>query len=157
MASIQKPLIIPVFIPHAGCPHRCAFCNQSIIAGASAAPLDLSNIRLQISSFLDGCRKGSRPCQIAYYGGNFLGLSLDRITTLLREATRFVAEKRARGLRFSTRPDTLDPRRLGLLTGFPVEMVEIGAQSMDDRVLEASRRGHTAADTVRAASLVRKG
>lgn len=157
MASIQKPLIIPVFIPHAGCPHRCVFCNQSIIAGAPATPLDVSNAHLQISSFLDGCRKDSRPSQIAYYGGNFLGLSAHRVSALLREATRFVAGKRARGIRFSTRPDTIDPRRLGLLAGFPVETVEIGAQSMDDRVLEVSRRGHTAEDTVRAAGLVRKG
>ena len=29
----QKPLIIPIFIPHAGCPHQCVFCNQKVITG----------------------------------------------------------------------------------------------------------------------------
>lgn len=156
MASPRKPLIVPVFVPHAGCPHRCAFCNQATITGASAPSLDPSEIRLQISNFLDGCRKDSRPSQVAFYGGNFLGLSPARITTLLSEAARFVAEKKIDGIRFSTRPDTIDPERLALLDGFPVETIEIGAQSMDDRVLEQSRRGHTAADTARAAGRVRE-
>lgn len=157
MEEVQRPLVVPVFVPHAGCPHRCAFCNQSAITGVSAEALDPPNIRLQISSFLEGCRKGPRPSQIAFFGGNFLGLSPARITALLSEAARFVAAGQIGGIRFSTRPDTIDPERLGLLAGFPVETVEIGAQSMDDRVLHMSRRGHTAADTVRAADLVREG
>jgi len=155
MAPTRKPLIVPVFVPHAGCPHRCAFCNQSTISGA-AASLDPSHIRHQISTFLDGCRKAPRPSQIAFFGGNFLGLSPARIKALLSEAARFVAEKRIDGIRFSTRPDTIAPGRLALLDGFPVQTVEIGAQSMDDRVLEKSRRGHTAADTTRAAELLRE-
>jgi len=157
MEEALKPLIVPVFVPHAGCPHRCAFCNQSTITGASAAFPDPSNIRQQITSFLAGCRSGPRPSQIAFFGGNFLGLSPARITTLLSEAARFVAAKRIDGIRFSTRPDTINPERLGLLSGFPVRTIEVGAQSMDDRVLDLSRRGHTAADTARAAGLVREG
>ncbi len=157
MDRTQTPLIVPVFVPHAGCPHRCAFCNQSMITGASAAPLDPSSIRLQVSSFLEGCRNDTRPSQIAFYGGNFLGISPARITALLSEAARFVAGKRIDGIRFSTRPDTIDSERLALLDGFPVETIEIGTQSMDDGVLAKSRRGHTSADTARAADLVREG
>lgn len=157
MEEVQKPLIVPVFVPHAGCPHRCAFCNQSTITGSSTAHIDTETIRSQISSFLDGCRKDSRPSQVAFFGGNFLGLPPARIIALLSEAARFVAEKKIVGIRFSTRPDTINPESLALLDGFPVETIEIGAQSMDDGVLEQSRRGHTAADTVRAASLVREG
>ena len=156
-ARTRKPLIVPVFVPHAGCRHRCVFCNQSIIAGQPEASLDPKKVRLQISSFLERCQNIPRPLQIAFYGGNFLGLSSARITGFLSEAARFIAGKRAGGIRFSTRPDTIDPERLALLTEFPVETVEIGAQSMDDRVLETSRRGHTAADTSRAADWVRKG
>jgi histone acetyltransferase (RNA polymerase elongator complex component) len=128
-----------------------------MITGTSAEPFDPLRVRLQISSFLEGCRNNTRPSQIAFYGGNFLGLSPARVTSLLSEADRFVAGKRIDGIRFSTRPDTIDSDRLALLDDFPVETVEIGAQSMDDGVLEKSRRGHTAADTARAAELVREG
>jgi histone acetyltransferase (RNA polymerase elongator complex component) len=156
MDAIPKPLIVPVFVPHAGCPHLCVFCNQSTITGALAASLDPSNIHRQIATFLEGCHNGPRPSQIAFFGGNFLGLSPACITALLSEAARFVADKRIDSLRFSTRPDTIDYERLGLLNGFPVRTVEIGVQSMDDGVLDLSRRGHTAVDTVRAANLVRE-
>lgn len=127
-----------------------------MITGAPAASLDPSEIHLQISNFLDGCRIDSRPSQVAFYGGNFLGLSPDRITACLQAATGFVTGRKIDGIRFSTRPDTVYPERLALLEEFPVQTVEIGAQSMDDRVLELSRRGHSAADTIRAAGLVKE-
>jgi histone acetyltransferase (RNA polymerase elongator complex component) len=92
----------------------------------------------------------NRPVQIAFYGGNFLGLSKDTIRSLLTAATRFVAAGRADGIRFSTRPDTIDNERLALIADYPVSIVEIGAQSMSDRVLAQSRRGHLASDTVQA-------
>lgn len=53
-------------------------------------------------------------------------------------------------IRLSTRPDALDPVIIELLREFRVSLVELGVQSMDDRVLAASGRGHTAADTERA-------
>ena len=156
MGPAQKPLIVPVFVPHGGCPHRCVFCNQSLITGAPATAFHPMDIRRRITSFLDGCRLSSRPSQIAFYGGNFLGLPPEKIIALLAEAARFVAEKKAGGIRFSTRPDTVSPEQLALLSGFPVQTVEIGAQSMDDRVLEMAERGHTADDTCRAAVLTKK-
>ncbi len=152
----QKPLIIPVFVPHSGCPHRCVFCNQSIITGVPAAPLDPMAIRRQISTFLDGCKPTSRPTQIAFYGGNFLGLPPDTITMLLTEATRFVSEKRVGGIRFSTRPDTINTDSLTWLSGYPVQTVEIGVQSMNDRVLTIAERGHTADETRYAAALTKE-
>lgn len=113
-------------------------------------------IRRQISTFLDGCRPSSRPSQIAFYGGNFLGLPPDKVTMLLSEANRFVTEQSVGGIRFSTRPDTINPNTLALLSGYPVQTVEIGAQSMNNRVLEITERGHTADDTRYAAGLIKK-
>ena len=156
MGKVQKPLIVPVFVPHGGCPHRCVFCNQSVITGAPAASIEPLAIRRQISTFLDGCRPSSRPSQIAFYGGNFLGLPRDTVAMLLSEATRFVAEQRVDGIRFSTRPDTINSNTLALLSGYPVQTVEIGVQSMNDRVLEITERGHTADDTRYAAELIKQ-
>ena len=156
MDQVQKPLIVPVFVPHGGCPHRCVFCNQSIITGAPATPIEPAALRREISAFLDGCRPSSRPAQIAFYGGNFLGLPRDKIKMLLSEATRFVTERRVDGIRFSTRPDTIHSDTLALLSDHPVKTIEIGAQSMNDRVLEIAERGHTADEIRSASELIRK-
>ena len=42
-----------------------------------------------------------------------------------------------------------------ILLHYPICAVELGIQSMDDRVLAACRRGHAAADTVQACALLR--
>jgi histone acetyltransferase (RNA polymerase elongator complex component) len=54
------------------------------------------------------------------------------------------------GIRFSTRPDTINERSLGIIKDYPVRTVELGVQSMDDQVLALAGRGQSASDTVRA-------
>jgi histone acetyltransferase (RNA polymerase elongator complex component) len=54
------------------------------------------------------------------------------------------------GIRFSTRPDTINQRSLEIIKDYPVSTVELGVQSMDDRVLAMAGRGHSVLDTVRA-------
>jgi histone acetyltransferase (RNA polymerase elongator complex component) len=95
-----------------------------------------------------GRRQG--PAEIAFFGGNFLGLPGDRVRFLLATASEWVARGELDGIRFSTRPDTVDSRTLDLISGFPIKCVELGVQSMDDDVLRRSGRGHTAADTTTA-------
>ncbi len=93
--------------------------------------------------------------QISFYGGNFLGLAEESIRTLLDEACRFIKQGQVESIRFSTRPDTISSATLKLICDYPVQTVEIGAQSMDDRVLAKSRRGHTAKDTKMAVRLLK--
>jgi len=145
----QKPFIIPVFIPHAGCPHRCAFCNQQSIAGQTRIPA-LSDIKAGIEKFLTFRKENRTQTQISFYGGNFLGLPFSLCRELLGLATRFVEDGKVNAIRFSTRPDTITSDRLEMLEDFPVATVELGAQSMDDQVLQAAHRGHSAADTATA-------
>ncbi|MBW2367089.1 MAG: radical SAM protein [Deltaproteobacteria bacterium] len=147
MPNSIKPLIVPVFIPNAGCPHRCVFCNQSTITGMSAAHLSPKFVEHQIESFLAGCRISSRRVQIAFYGGNFLGLDKSDVIRLLSVASGYVTKGIAHSLRFSTRPDTIDSDRLESISGFPVATVELGVQSMNDTVLARANRGHGACDT----------
>ncbi|MGD8971174.1 MAG: radical SAM protein, partial [Desulfobacterales bacterium] len=147
MRPIAKPFIVPVFLPHAGCPHRCVFCNQHAITGAATLPT-LSEFDTAIDRFL-GYAAGRPPeIQIAFYGGNFLGMDDAEVIALLALAQQFVRDGRADSIRFSTRPDTIDEHRLQLISGYPVRTVEIGAQSMSDEVLALTRRGHTTAHTV---------
>ena len=151
----QKPFVIPIFLPHAGCPHQCVFCNQRAITGA-LRPFSANDARAEVERYLAFPRKSTGPTIISFYGGNFLGIARQRILELLFLATHYVNHGRANGIRFSTRPDTVSAQSLSLLAGHPVKTVELGVQSMDPGVLELSRRGHTPEDTVFAYGLLRE-
>ncbi len=148
--------IIPIFIPHMGCPHRCVFCNQNAITGVTWPFLTSESLKTQIDQYLGYNKKNKRPIQIAFYGGNFLGLDKDTMLFLLNVASKYVASGDVTSLRFSTRPDTIDKITLDIIDDFPVSTIELGVQSMDDRVLALSHRGHTALHTENAVSLLKK-
>ena len=155
MAYSNKPFIIPIFLPHAGCPHQCIFCNQTLISGVSSE-FSAIDVRSAVESFLKYKSARHEIVQIAFFGGNFLGIEIDEIKRLLAEAVAFVKAGRVNSIRFSTRPDTIDRLRLELIQNFPVATVELGVQSMDDRVLQKAKRGHTSADTQRAVQQLRE-
>lgn len=150
-----RPFIVPVFIPHAGCPHRCVFCNQTAVTGRGGALPESSDWPTHAREFLRFRGRRQGVLQIAFFGGNFLGLPEERILAMLTAASEFVRKAEVDGIRFSTRPDTVDRKTLSLIAAFPVHTVELGAQSMNDEVLKLSRRGHTAADTLAATELLR--
>ena len=144
----MRPLIIPIFITHAGCPHRCLFCDQEKI---TAQPRHLTRPQ-QVRETLDAAigAKGfdpSRNPELAFYGGTFTGLKKAHMESLLKAAAPYVHSGLVKSIRISTRPDSLDEQRLALLKDYGVTTVELGAQSMNDHVLALSRRGHTAGDT----------
>jgi histone acetyltransferase (RNA polymerase elongator complex component) len=153
--SIRRPFIIPIFLPHAGCPHQCVFCNQTSITGAARDMVSPENVERQILEFLEYKGNDRQPVQIAFYGGNFLGLKKGYIERLLNVSAKFVKNKRIDAIRFSTRPDTIDHDRIETIKNYPVTTVEIGAQSMDDEVLATARRGHSASDTQQAVTLLK--
>ena len=150
----QKPFIVPIFIPHAGCPHRCIFCEQTQTTGESDTFPTATKIHAAISQFLSYQNQPGRWTEISFYGGNFLGLPVDRIKAYLEIANVYVQSGRVDGIRFSTRPDTVNLERMDLISPFPVSTIEIGVQSMNDSVLTQSRRGHTAQNTRDAMALL---
>lgn len=155
MDSTQKPLVIPVFIPHSGCPHKCAFCNQSIITSQTEPLPDKAAIQAVVTRYL--WYKGLRTrVELAFFGGNFLGLAPGEILRLLNWVQPYIAAGKIDGIRFSTRPDTISQETLTLLEPYKISGVELGVQSMNDAVLQASRRGHTARDTLQAIRLLKE-
>lgn len=150
-----QPFIVPVFLPHAGCPHRCVFCNQWIVSGHGEGWSEPEGGMAAARDFLRfrGTRQG--PAQIAFFGGNFLGLPWERSRRLLAAASEWITAGDLDGIRFSTRPDTVDSQALDRIGEFPVACVELGVQSMDDDVLRRSQRGHTAADTTAAVRMLK--
>jgi histone acetyltransferase (RNA polymerase elongator complex component) len=151
-----RPFIIPVFIPHAGCPHRCVFCNQHVITGQAEAIPSPENVHSHIQRFLAFKKSFRTPVQVSFYGGNFLGLKETVLHQLLETATRFVRTGEIHGIRFSTRPETVTPHRIDGIRHYPIQTVEIGVQSMDDRVLKLSQRGHTPRHTRTACRTLRE-
>jgi histone acetyltransferase (RNA polymerase elongator complex component) len=91
-ASSPRPFIIPIFLPHAGCPHQCVFCNQVSITGSIQKAVNADQIRSQIHQFLEYKNDQRKPIQISFYGGNFLGIKIDEITRLLDLAAEFTAQ-----------------------------------------------------------------
>jgi histone acetyltransferase (RNA polymerase elongator complex component) len=150
------PFIIPVFIPHAGCPHQCAFCNQHVITGGTTALPSAETVTDHIHCFLKFKKPFHTPVQISFYGGNFLGLKEAALYQLLNVAEQFVETGEADSIRFSTRPDTIRPHLLDIIQQFPIKTIEIGVQSMDDGVLKRSQRGHTSMDTETACKMLRQ-
>ena len=142
--------ILPVFVPHMGCPEQCVFCDQKRISGS---PSSFAAERAE-TALAQARSSGLRALQLAYYGGSFTAIPLAQQERLLSLAQPYLADGTISSLRVSTRPDAVDETTLRRLAAAGVTVVELGAQSMDDGVLERCRRGHTAADTRRAAELV---
>lgn len=145
--------IIPIFIPHAGCPHQCVFCNQKTISGQKSAVVPAA--QAQIKRWLEWI-KPSAHNEAAFYGGSFTGLDIALQKQLL-ELTDELYDKGIIGrVRLSTRPDYIDKERLTLLQEHHVELVELGVQSLDDNVLQKAERGHRAEAVYAAHALLKE-
>lgn len=142
--------IIPVFIPHLGCPHQCVFCDQRAIAAPEAPEPEV------IADILRQALPWARGGQLAFYGGSFTAVDPALQTAYLEAAQPFLRSGALESLRISTRPDAIDLPTLQRLADYGVRTIELGAQSMEDGVLRRSGRGHTAAQTIRAAQLVKQ-
>ena len=154
--SRPRPFIVPIFIPNLGCPHQCVFCDQEKITSFSGQKVNGKHVKdvldLAISS-KDFVWK--TQAEVAFYGGTFTMLSTARIKDLLEAVLPYINKGLFQSIRVSTRPDAVDEERLRLMKGYGVLTVELGAQSMDDEVLSLSKRGHSAADTIRAVQVLK--
>ena len=145
--------IIPVFVPHLGCPNDCVFCNQRRISGSvtSATPEDVRAAIERAKTLTEP--EGRR--QLAFYGGSFTAIPVREQEALLGAAQPYLQSGDIAAIRLSTRPDAIDGEVLSRLRRCGVETIELGAQSMSDRVLALAGRGHTAQDVADAAKAVK--
>lgn len=146
---------IPIFVAHEGCPFQCVFCNQRHITGADAS-VDASSVTKTVKEYLNTIPKEEKQVEIAFFGGSFTGISEKKQTELLEAAYEFVKSGEVDGIRLSTRPDYISKEILDRLIKYGVKTVELGVQSMDDTVLLASGRGHTAETVKNAVRLIKK-
>lgn len=140
--------ILPVFIPHQGCPFACIFCNQKTITKTSKN--DLEKIKNQIAEF---CRFNQNlPKEVAFFGGTFTNLPLQIQKKYFNLVEPFFAEC---SIRFSTRPDAIDQEILTFCKQNNVTTIELGIQSFADSVLIKSQRGYDPQTAINACKLIK--
>ncbi|MDD4503865.1 MAG: radical SAM protein [Clostridiaceae bacterium] len=151
----KKHYIIPIFVPHKGCPHNCIFCNQKKITG-QIEEVTAREVKVKIEEYLITLPKEGSHIEVAFYGGSFTAIPLDYQKQLLEAAFSYVEEGRISNIRVSTRPDCIDVKILENLKRYGVTIVELGVQSMDEAVLKLCNRGHTPKDVVDAVRLLKE-
>ena len=150
---MTKNSIIPVFVPHLGCPNNCVFCNQNRISG-TPEPATAETVKKSIENAAALTPNESKR-QLAFYGGSFTAIPASMQVELFEAAKPYLDSGFIASIRLSTRPDAIDEDTLQRLKKYGVSTVELGAQSMDDRVLRLAGRGHTAADVENASRMVK--
>lgn len=147
----MKHINIPIFIPHLGCPNQCIFCNQKFISGTQV--FHEGEVEREIDEVLASVDKNDE-CEIAFFGGSFTGIDVNLMIRLLNKAQEYVDKKLVKSIRMSTRPDYITKEIISILKNYSISYVELGIQTMNDEVLKLLKRGHTVADTIRAAELL---
>lgn len=143
---------ISIFVPHLGCPCACSFCNQKTITGKCVQPT-AQDVKAAAETAL---KRKNYEYEIAFFGGSFTAIEREYMVSLLETAYNYVKSGEVYGIRISTRPDCIDREILNLLKNYGVTSIELGAQSMNDEVLAANRRGHTAQDVIHASHLIKE-
>ncbi len=143
---------IAIFVPHSGCPQQCSFCDQRVISGAQMPPT-VAEVKQTCKTALE---YGKKQLEIAFFGGSFTAIERGFMVELLESVQEFLQVDRIVGIRISTRPDAIDEEVLAVLKKYGVTSIELGAQSMDNDVLGLNKRGHTADDVRKAATLIKE-
>lgn len=171
--------------PHA-CPGECIFCPddarlpKSYLYGEPGAMRGMQNNFdpfLQVSTRLEALDAVGHPIdkiELLILGGTFTAYDLEYQEWFIRRCFDALngyeaktleeaqianedADHRNVGLVIETRPDEVTPIVLAHLRELGVTKVQIGAQSLDDRLLLLNKRGHTTGETLRAVRLLRAG
>jgi len=166
------------------CPGQCIFCPTFVRMPKSYVPDEPGAMRAlqndfdpwrQVTSRLrsfEATGHTANKVELLILGGSwsaypkkyrewFVQRALDAMngvdSTSLEEAQRLNEDAAYRnvGLVIETRPDMITPRGIEHLRKLGVTKVQLGIQSLDDRILEMNKRGHTVEDTRRAFRLLR--
>ena len=152
---MKKEYIIPIFVPHLGCPNDCTFCNQKKISGQkkNITKKDVTEI---IEYYLQNFKDYDRKIEVAFFGGSFTGISPETQEELLSAAYSYIENGKVDSIRISTRPDYISKDILKFLKKYKVQTIELGVQSTNNYVLDKCKRGHDFNDVKKASKLIKK-
>ena len=151
---MKKQYIIPIFVPHLGCPNECTFCNQRKISGEQRNVTE-EDVKNTIEYYLSNFKDNNCKVEVAFFGGSFTGIDVELQEKLLGAAFKFIKAKKVDSIRISTRPDYIDKAILKRLKKYKVKTIELGVQSTNNYILDKCKRGHTFEDVKKASKLIR--
>ena len=146
---MKKHYIIPIFVPHLGCPNDCIFCNQRSISGQQKM-ITNEDVKKTIEFYLDNIKDKEAKKEVAFFGGSFTGIEEEKQEEFLKTAYEFIKAGKIDTIRISTRPDYINKKILKRLKKYKVETIELGVQSANDYILKRANRGHTFEDVKKA-------
>ena len=151
---MKKEYIIPIFVPHLGCPHACVFCNQTKITGVQTQ-VTAKDVEKTIEEYLKHFKDSENKVEVAFFGGSFTAIAEEKQNELLEAVQKYIKDGTVESIRISTRPDYIDKSILKRLKKYNVKTIELGVQSANNYVLAKAKRGHTFEDVKKASKLIR--
>ena len=136
---MKKQYIIPIFVPHLGCPNDCIFCNQKSISGQKTN-MTKEKAKEIIDDYLKSMTDENAQIEIAFFGGSFTAIETERQEELLQTAYEYIKLGKVESIRVSTRPDCIDKEILKRLKKYKVKTIELGVQSANDYILKRANR-----------------
>ncbi|MBI3362017.1 MAG: tRNA uridine(34) 5-carboxymethylaminomethyl modification radical SAM/GNAT enzyme Elp3, partial [Chloroflexi bacterium] len=166
------------------CPGKCIFCPTDVRMPKSYLHDEPGALRAEFHQFdpfdqtaarlraLGNVGHNTAKVELLILGGTWSAYRRDyrewfvkrcfdamngREAASLAEAQRWneTAARRNVGLVIETRPDHIDPDEIAHLRYLGVTKVQLGAQSLDDQILDLNKRGHTVEQTRQAVGLLR--
>ena len=151
---MKKEYIIPVFVPHLGCPNNCIFCNQKRISGQTKM-VTSKDVKETIEYYLKNFRDDNKYVEVAFFGGSCTAIDVKKQIELLEAVQEYIINKKVNSIRISTRPDCIDKEILKRMKKYRVKTIELGVQSTNNYILNRCKRGHTGEDVKKASKLIR--
>jgi len=151
---MKRSYIIPIFVPHLGCPNDCIFCNQKSISGQKKEVTE-EEIRNTVDDYLKSIKDTKGTKEIAFFGGSFTEIEIKKQEKYLIVAYEYIKQGKIDSIRISTRPDAINKDILKMLKKYKVKTIELGVQSANDYILKKANRGHNFEDVKRASKLIR--
>lgn len=151
----KKMKIIPIFVPHIGCPNDCVFCNQRRITGQSNVVANKEYVKSIVEEYIKTIDVDTY-IEIAFFGGSFTAIDTRIQEELLSVAKHYKDLGIVNRIRCSTRPDAINDEILQLQKRYGVDIIELGIQSLDDEVLKLSNRGHNRKHSIDSSRMIKE-
>ena len=152
---MKKEYIIPIFVPHLGCPHACIFCNKRKIS-VEQKNVRADDVRKTIEYYLNNFKDDNKLVEVAFFGGSFTAIDKELQKELLEAANEYIQKGLVNGIRISTRPDAINKEILKMLKKYNVKTIELVVQSANNYILQKAERGHTFEDVKNASKLINR-